>query len=141
YRCDNDVLDQQVVIMEYENGINVAFVMNSYSFTCDRRIRIMGTDGEIRGHFGKNQIEIYNFHSRDVELYKVNTVVDRHGGGDYYIMNDFIKMVRTGLGSNRTNVADSTMSHLMCFASEKARKEGSVIYLEEYMNELRNSFK
>lgn len=141
YKCDNDVLDQQVISMEYENGINVSFVMNSYSFTCDRRIRIMGTDGEIRGHFGTNQIEIYNFHSRDVELYQVNTVVDRHGGGDYYIMNDFIKMVRTGLGSNRTNVADSTMSHIMCFASEKARKEGRAIYLEDYMKELRSSFK
>ena len=101
----------------------------------------MGTNGEIRGHFGKNQIEIYDFQTRDVENYQVSTVVDRHGGGDYYIMNDFVKMVRTGLGSNRTNVADSLMSHVMCFASEKARKEGRVIDLEEYMDELRNSIK
>jgi len=137
YKCDNDVLDQQVISMEYGNGVNVSFVMNSFSFACDRRIRIMGTDGEIRGHFGKNQIEIYNFHTRDVELYQVNTVVDRHGGGDYYIMNEFIKMVRTGLRSELTNMAGSTSSHIMCFASEKARKEGRVIYLEEYMNELR----
>jgi predicted dehydrogenase len=141
YRCDNDVLDQQVISMDYENEITMSFVMNAYSFTCDRRIRIMGSNGEIRGHFGKNQIEIYDFQTRDVENYQVSSVVDRHGGGDYYIMNDFIKMVRTGLGSNRTNVADSLMSHVMCFASEKARKEGRVIDLEEYMGELRNSIK
>lgn len=137
YKCDNDVVDQQVINLEYENGVTVGFTMNSYTFACDRRIKIMGTEGEIRGHLGTNEIEVYSFSSGNKEVYHINTVQDRHGGGDYFIMKDFVKMVQTGAGNNRTAVKDAVMSHIMAFAAEKSRKEGKVIVIDEYMDELR----
>jgi predicted dehydrogenase len=139
YKCDNDVVDGQVINMQYENGATVAFCMSSYTMDCYRSIRIMGTTGEINGHFENNEIVITNFASGNQETIKVNTVVDRHGGGDYYIMNDFIKMIRNEAGSNRTAVEGAVDSHVMCFAAEKARKEGIVVDLDEFKEELRNS--
>jgi len=141
YKCDNNVVDGQVINMLYENGVTVAFCMSSYTMECYRAIRIMGTKGEINGNFENNEIVITNFATGNQETIKVSTVVDRHGGGDYFIMTDFIKMIRGGDGANRTAVDDAVDSHVMCFAAEKARHEGVIVDLDEYKEELRKKVK
>ncbi|MCF7939667.1 MAG: Gfo/Idh/MocA family oxidoreductase [Spirochaetales bacterium] len=137
YKCDNDVVDEQVINFEFDNGVTVAFTMNGYTSACDRRVKIMGTEGELRGHFGKNEIKIDEFLTGNTETYDISTVQGRHGGGDYYLASDFVKMVRDQSGDNRTAVKNATMSHIMAFAAEKSRKEDTKINIEEYKDFLR----
>ena len=53
YRCDNDVVDHQVLIMEFEGGISVSFTMQAHSHDNVRTMRYSGTRATVRGHTGR----------------------------------------------------------------------------------------
>ena len=45
YACDNNVVDHQVVNMEYEGGATASFTMTAFTADFTRQIKIMGTRG------------------------------------------------------------------------------------------------
>ncbi|MEK4978380.1 Gfo/Idh/MocA family protein [Bacillus sp. FSL K6-6540] len=135
YHCDNDVVDHQVVNMEFANSVTVAFTMSAFTRDVSRTIKLMGTRGEIRGAMEKNEIEIIHFGSGKVERI---SFADRgghvgHGGGDMGLIKDFLRLVQTG-GNNQglTSASRSVQSHLMAFAAEQSRVDGRIIYLNEF---------
>lgn len=135
YHCDNDVVDHQVVNMEFANSVTVAFTMSAFTRDVSRTIKLMGTHGEIRGAMEKNEIEIIHFGSGKVERI---SFADRgghvgHGGGDMALIKDFLRLVQTG-GSNQglTSASRSVQSHLMAFAAEQSRVDGRIIELKEF---------
>jgi len=142
YYCDNDVVDTQIINMQYENGATVSFSMTAYSDKCYRTIHITGTKGEIQGNLEDNAFVVKDFASGRAEKIAVSTVLDRHSGGDYFIMTDFIKHVREGIKGGRTDTSDAVDSHVMCFAAEKSRKGGGIsVDINEYKEELRRPIK
>ena len=52
YQCDNDVVDNQVVNLLYENGVSVSMTMCAFTEHCERIINVMGSRGQIRGQYG-----------------------------------------------------------------------------------------
>ena len=46
YQCDNDVVDHQVVNMEFEFGATASFTMNAFTKDMRRETRICGTKGK-----------------------------------------------------------------------------------------------
>ncbi|EPR14052.1 Gfo/Idh/MocA family protein [Ruminiclostridium papyrosolvens] len=139
YHCDNDVVDHQVVNMEFENGTTAVFTMCAFSNEMGRTIKLMGTKGEIRGHMEKNQIEVIEFGTSKKVTIDLNIGVDihGHGGGDERLMSDFINLIREDNNNGLTSAKNSVQSHLMSFAAEKSRIEGTVINLKEYMQQLK----
>ena len=140
YHCDNDVVDHQVVNMEFENGITAAFTMCAFTNEMSRTIKLMGTKGEIRGHMEKNQIEVIEFGNSKKTTIDLNIGVDihGHGGGDERLMADFINLIREENKNGLTSAKNSVQSHLMAFAAEKSRIEGKVINLEQYIQQLKS---
>ncbi len=138
YYCDNDVVDHQVVNMEFENGVTAAFTMCAFTNEMGRTIKLMGTKGEIRGHMEKNQIEIIEFGTSKRITIDLNVGVDihGHGGGDERLMADFINLIRENNNNGLTSAKNSVQSHLMSFAAEKSRLDGTVINLKEYIKQL-----
>jgi predicted dehydrogenase len=59
YDCDNDVVDHQVVNMEFEGGKTASFTMTGFTKARQRETRIFGTEGEIYGNGTK--IQLYHF--------------------------------------------------------------------------------
>ncbi|MEC0091917.1 Gfo/Idh/MocA family protein [Paenibacillus macquariensis] len=142
YHCDNDVVDHQVVNLEFENGVMAGFAMNAFTKDISRTIKLMGTTGEIRGAMEKNEIEILHFGSSKVERITFEEVdgLAGHGGGDMGLMKDFVKLVREGSsGQGLTTASTSVQSHLMAFAVEKSREEHRVIELKEFEESLRQT--
>ncbi len=139
YHCDNNVVDHQVVNMEFENDVTAAFTMCAFSNEMGRTIKLMGTKGEIRGHMEKNQIEVIEFGTSKKLTIDLNIGVDihGHGGGDERLMCDFINLIRENNNDCLTSAKNSVQSHLMSFAAEKSRLEGTVINLKEYMQQLK----
>jgi predicted dehydrogenase len=129
YACDNDVVDHQVVNLLFEGGITGSFTMTGFTRGRDRETRLFGTHGELYGN-GRT-IELHDFltdrtYSFDVNVASDGTIVSGHGGGDARIMEAFVAAVATGdRGRIRSGPAESLESHLMVFAAEASRKDGT----------------
>ena len=129
YYCDNDVVDRQVVNMEFENGGVATFTMTGLSADFSRQLKIFGTEGQIQADMGKNEIVLHRF-GEDPNPIPVDMGLEAsgHGGGDYGIMADFLRILQEG-GESRTSAEVSLQSHLICFAAERSRKEKTVVAL------------
>ncbi len=128
FACDNDVVDHQIVNMVFENGVKATFTMTAFSDTITRRIRIFGTQGEIRGEFEKGEIEVIKFGWTERKFYNFG-VYDMgmgHGGGDKGIVRHFISLLKGDESRSFTNIEESAHSHFMAFAAEESRLEGGI---------------
>lgn len=141
YKCDNNVVDNMVSIIEFENGVNVTFNLCAFTDEVCRTIKIMGTKGEIRGNDAKNHIEVYEFgkgEGRFANGKKTEIIPDvlegGRGGGDTGLMNDFVNLCLGRQEDSRTNPRTSLESHIMAFAAEDSRVNGNVVYMDEYLN-------
>ena len=133
YRCDNDVVDHQVVAMEFRSGTTAMFSMCGFTHDCSRSIQVMGTHGEIRGYMEHNRLTVHRFAAGEAEEIRVDVAAKGHGGGDAGIVSDFLRQVASGdASSSKTSAAASVQGHLMAFAAEESRLQGGKpIALEE----------
>ena len=129
YHCDNDVVDRQVVNLEFEDGAVAPFTMTAFSADFSRQLKIFGTKGQIFADMGTGEIGLHPFgaEKRLVPL-EESSQGSGHGGGDYGLMADFLSILRNG-GESRTSAQVSLQSHLICFAAERSRKEHVVVEL------------
>ena len=128
YRCDNDVVDRQVVNLEFEGGAVATFTMTAFSADFSRQLKIFGTAGQITADMGTGQIVLHRFGQEKKTIPLDGAARSGHGGGDYGILSDFLHILRHG-GESRTSAKISLQSHLICFAAERSRKEHIVVEL------------
>ncbi len=128
YSCDNDVVDNQVVNFEFEDGVTGTFTMTAFTELTDRRTRIFGTKGEIEGN-GRH-IKVFDFITEkktEIDTHKANSILQGHGGGDFGLMDNFISAIADNDPAKIiTGPAESLESHLMVFSAEKARQNKTV---------------
>ncbi|SCY43998.1 Gfo/Idh/MocA family protein [Alkaliphilus peptidifermentans] len=141
YKCDNDVCDHQVTIMNFNNGVTATFNLSAFTNKVHRTIKIMGTRGEIRADDSRNEIEIQLFGSQEKKIILPTIVSGGHGGGDHRLMDDFVSLIKDGSGSALTSADKSVESHLMSFAAEKSRLSGKSIALKDLNDELMNKLR
>lgn len=137
YRCDNNVVDHQVVSIEFEDGITAAFTMCAFTRDVSRTLKLMGTEGEIRGAMEKNEIEIIPFNGNEKKVISLKEQKSGHGGGDEAIVREFINLVQSESEDNlrRISATESTQGTLMAFAAEEARVTNSVVMMKEYVKQ------
>lgn len=131
FHSDNTVVDHQTVDIEFENQVTASFLMTAFTNQCARRIRIMGTKGELKGDMEAGTIEIIDFVSGTNELIQLHTPSKGHSGSDMSMMREFVRMVGEGK-TGKTDASVSVASHLMALAAEEARIRKTVIDFEEY---------
>ena len=131
FQSDNTVVDHQTVDIEFENQVTASFLMTAFTNQCARRIRIMGTKGELKGDMEAGTIEIIDFVSGTNDLIQLHTPSKGHSGSDMSMMREFVRMVGEGK-TGKTDASVSVASHLMALAAEEARISRLVIDFEEY---------
>ena len=132
YRCDNDVVDHQIVTMELETGTSVALVMHGHSNEEHRSLRYDGTRATLRARFGDHSgIAIHDHSSGSVEMVPLDQDGAGHGGGDHGLMADFVRVLR-GEIPPLTSARVSLESHLLAFAAEEARLNHTVVDMPEF---------
>ena len=82
YHCDNDVVDHQVVNLEFENGVTASFTMCAFTWDGGRTIKLMGTHGQIVGDVEKDEIELTCFATGTTTTIRLNADPEGHSGGD-----------------------------------------------------------
>lgn len=132
YACDNDVLDNQVVAMQFEGGRTASFTLAAFTEAGPRRTTLFGTRGEL--HCDGRTIRVHDFlHDATQEIDVARLTADQpagHGGGDYGLMDAFVSAVAANDPSLiLSGPRESLESHLMVFAAERARREGRVALL------------
>lgn len=134
YRCDNDVVDHQIVNMEMESGASVVLVMHGHSHEEGRTMRYDGTRATLRGKFANGLISLIEIHDHctgRVERIIPPTRRGGHGGGDEGLMAAFVRAVRERSAA-LTTARESLESHLMAFAAEEARVAGVIVDMDTY---------
>ncbi|MGW4798493.1 Gfo/Idh/MocA family protein [Nonomuraea sp. NPDC004297] len=130
YDCDNDVVDQQVVLMEFARGATASFTMTAFTPLEHRKTRIFGTHGFAEGD--GRAIRVVDFVTGAEERIDTGTragasLTDGHGGGDTGLITAFIDAVAAGdqapLGAG---AADALAGHLVVWAAERARRTRTV---------------
>ncbi len=135
FQSDNDVVDHQVVAMDFDNEVTAVFTMSAFTEKCNRTLKLMGTEGEIRATMETNEIEIRRFGSGQQEVIKLVDPEGHvgHGGGDQRLVQDFGRTVRNiEKYKSATSAKDSVQSHLMAFAAERSRVEKRMVRMDEF---------
>lgn len=138
FRCDNDVVDNQSVTMEMENGITVSFHMCGLNRDNHRTIHIMGTRGDISGNLEEETLVLRRFGGEE-ETFRmdVQETISGHGGGDYRMLHDMFEARSQGRGT-LTSLRQSLESHYMALAAEQSRLSGGEkIEMEEFIKSLK----
>lgn len=134
YACDNDVVDHQVVILDFDGPATASFTMTAFTPALHRQTRIFGsrgyveTDSVLIKHFDFITEKYTNYDTRTAE--GSATAASGHGGGDYFLMESFVQAVASGDQSKVISGPDATLeSHQIAFAAEQARRTGRVIQI------------
>jgi hypothetical protein len=164
YEADNDVCDNQVVTMTWDNdplpassadaetaltgrGAKTA-VFHMVAHTkkiCERYSHIYGSGGEI--YADSKTITVEDFTTGATRIYKPHVAGGGHGGGDDGLARQFILAV-DAVKNQGASVADAqkehvgcslqevVMSHAMVFAAEEARKARRVLDFPAWWREV-----
>jgi predicted dehydrogenase len=130
YRCDNDVVDHQVVNLEYEGGTTASFTMTAFTDFAFRQTKIFGTHGCLEGN--GREVEVLNFRTgkRERHLIEGSSEHDPHAGGDTGLVRAFIEALVSGRPEDHlTTPEESLASHLVTWAAEEARITSTVVHL------------
>lgn len=115
FRCDNDVVDRQVVAMEMESGAVATMNINCFTQRDNRRTHICLTHGEIRGD--ETSLEISRFNDRSVETIDFTDIAGKpfHAGSDLRMIENFIDAISDQTRPLENSIAQGLESHLTCF--------------------------
>lgn len=133
YHSDNDVVDHQVVIMQFAKGTSGSFTMLGFTPQQNmgmRQTRIMGSKGFLSGDM--QQFTITSFlDNKQTTLnpgLEGGDAASGHGGGDMGLIRSFVNAVRNNDPSQITSTIDvSVESHIMAFKAEESRLKGTVV--------------
>ncbi|MFD9026384.1 Gfo/Idh/MocA family protein [Streptomyces parvulus] len=133
YACDNDVVDHQVVAMEFADGVTCSFTMSAFTPMGHRRTRLHGTHGFAEGD--GTSIRLVDFRTGAESVLDPAaagaSAADGHGGGDEALVEAFLDAVSTGdAGALASDGAASLATHRVVWAAELARRTGEVVTVE-----------
>ncbi|MCJ7681631.1 MAG: Gfo/Idh/MocA family oxidoreductase [Candidatus Aminicenantes bacterium] len=129
FRSDNDVVDHQVVGMEFGDGITAGFNMEGMTSYGGRKTRIFGTEGDIVGDSETLTVTEFNTGKQHIwDIRQHASISSGHGGGDHGLARDFIQAVtRSDARLLTSTLADSMESHLIGFTAENSRHNGGAV--------------
>jgi predicted dehydrogenase len=132
FRCDNDVVDHQVVTLSFPTGLSASLTMQGCSPVEGRTLRIDGMRATLLGNEARNTLELHDHLTGNTEILQPTVPEAGHGGGDAGVMRDFLHALRADQTNVLTSASESLVSHLLAFAAEEARVTQQVLDFEAY---------
>ncbi|MDE5547997.1 MAG: gfo/Idh/MocA family oxidoreductase, partial [Clostridia bacterium] len=134
FRCDNNVVDHQIVSMQMEDDVTVSLTMTAFTAHSFRRVKVMGTLGEIIADQRQNLVTVTPFggESTVYDITKLTDDLSGHGGGDNRMMTEMFDALEKG-GKVSSSIKDAIAPHLVAFAAEESRKrKGERIFMADF---------
>lgn len=140
FRCDNNVCDNQIVTLYFENHVRATFRLTAFGQKPTRKIKIFLEGGEINGDLSEGSIKIIEYcgSEKDNTLsYEKVSYLGDHGGGDEFLLKNFVKAIlENDVSLNYTSARNSLNSHLLAFAAEESRIKNRIINFQEYKKKI-----
>lgn len=100
YRKEVDILDNHQVMLEYENGVKVSYLECHYTPDDNREYIFIGTKGKLKLDDANDLITVQlrngMYDKKEKMTYENLQSSEGHGGGDKFILDDFVYALRTG---------------------------------------------
>lgn len=125
YRCDNNVVDHQIVNMLMQDDVTVSLTMTAFTAYNYRELKVLGTLGQIVADQLRNTVTVTPFGGEST-VYDINKLADDlsgHGGGDNHMLTEMFDALDKGEGTGSC-IDDAIASHLIAFAAEESRLHG-----------------
>ncbi|KAI9835989.1 MAG: hypothetical protein M1837_003556 [Sclerophora amabilis] len=160
YEANNDVCDDQVVTMTWQDDPNTdglpasldgaindigdralkgrgakTAIMHMIAFTekiCERRSRIYGTKGEVEAD--STTIKVHNFASAQTDTYHPHRAQGGHGGGDGGLARQFVSAI-DAVKNRGARVEEAQSEYIGCTVEEVIRSHAMVFAAEEARTE------
>ncbi|MGO7447050.1 Gfo/Idh/MocA family protein [Rhizobium ruizarguesonis] len=130
FDSDADIIDYQVAIVEYANGVGMNFHTNLNVPDQFRRFAIMGSRGMAEGDFVRGYLDVHEqlTGNKIVENKYVATELSQHYGADEQMASDLLESVRTGL-ELPVSTLNALEAGILALAMDEARMKKAVVDL------------
>jgi predicted dehydrogenase len=128
FHSDMDVTDHQTALVEYANGVQLAFHSNTHVSLQERRWYIAGTDGTLVADLVRNRLLFRGSLDRGRPERREwgNLTADLHNGADQAMAADLLAALE-GRARFPVTAEDSMEAGLTVMAIDKAMDEGRVV--------------
>ena len=131
FTADKDIVDNQVAIIEYENGVRATFHTNCNGGIPERRMYINGSEGAIRADIVDGFITVARIGFEEkLRKVKVSTK-GSHGGGDDVLARELCRSMLTGRVPE-VGLDEGLTSAFTCFGIDEAMNKVVVVDMDEY---------
>jgi predicted dehydrogenase len=123
---DADVVDNQVGIIEFDNGVRATFHTNCVAGLPERRMLLLGTEGAIRSDVISGLLEFHAI-GFEAETERVELGASgSHGGGDPILARDLARtMLEDALPA--ASFSEGLASAVTAFAMNESMATGTVV--------------
>jgi predicted dehydrogenase len=130
FDSDADIIDYQVAIVEYSNGVGMNFHTNLNVPDQFRRFAIMGSRGMAEGDFVRGYLDVHEqlTGKKVVENKYAATELSQHYGADEQMAADILDSVRTG-SDLPVSTLNALEAGILALAMDEARMKKAVIDL------------
>ncbi len=136
FYCDNNVVDNQKIVMQFENGITASLKMEAFVKYGGRELRFFGTQGYLELNETKDLITLHRYFGGD-ETWRISSLegVDDHAFRVARMIDAFYNVLVGEDEEIETSIDGAVESHYMAIAAEESRLGGGkLIELEKYRN-------
>jgi predicted dehydrogenase len=131
FTTDKDIVDNQVVIMEFANGVRATFHTNCLAAIWERRMYILGTEGTIRADIYSSKIEVERIGWDPVRMVYDTAQGGGHGGSDPVLVRELAQFMLKGI-EPKAGIEDGLKSAITAFGIDKANNEGRVVDMQSF---------
>ncbi|MFE3837430.1 Gfo/Idh/MocA family protein [Pseudogemmobacter sonorensis] len=130
FDSDGDIIDYQVAIIEYANGVGMNFHTNLNAPDQFRRFAVFGTKGQAEGDFIRAFFKVTDVLSEKTLIDKTYqaTALSQHYGADEEMASGIVSHVMRG-GPLPVSPLDALEAGILALATDEARRARQVIDL------------
>ena len=134
YNIDKDVFDNQVVSLQYANGViaNFTLAFNTRGERAGRNIHIIGTRGRIWGNIDESVVGVNETLTGRTEHYPIAidpTACGGHNGGDVNHALELLRMMKDPSYTPVQGPYAGYLSNALCIAADLSATEGRQLRL------------
>lgn len=130
FTLDKDIVDHQVAIIEFANGVRASFHTNCSAAISERRLLLLGTRGAIRADLNTGTVEFQRLGWDEPRIvHRVTSTLADHAGADAQLVVALADWILRSVPP-RTGIEHALDSAVTCFGIDQALDERRMIDMQ-----------